>query len=264
MNIIAQHTAITTFSPIGNKIKHAVSMLGTAPNLQMYGDGLIRKREYADSSAPEKKNETWSACANQNKSVKKTANITFGGFFDANKLINSKTFQKGLEFASDNGALFAAGIALATTILLRPLAIFATPGVKKENKEYACAKSISSGAIGFGVMALISTPIAQAIKKINKNPEKYLKAETIKNLSNGAELAKSKQYRFSTQLFKLGADFVSAIPKALLTCALIPPIMMCLFPKKQNSKQPCIPYFKAGNLDHRSSQIFKGFIKKEK
>ena len=265
MNIIAQNIAITSFSPIGNKIKHAAGMHSSTPNLQMYGDGLMRKREYADSSAPEKKNETWNACAKQNKSVKKTANITFGGFFNTNKLINSKMFQKSLEFASDNGALFAAGIALATTVLLRPLAIFATPGVKKENKEYACAKSISSGAIGFGVMALISTPIAQAVKKINENPDRYLKKSTIENLSEtGKKLVAAKKYKLATNIFKLGADFISAIPKALLTCALIPPIMVALFPKKQNAKQPCLPYFKAGNLDHRSSQIFKGFIKKEK
>ena len=65
-----------------------------------------------------KKNETWTACANQNKSVKKTANITFGGFFNANKVINSKMFQKSLEFASDNGALFAAGIATGWGVAL--------------------------------------------------------------------------------------------------------------------------------------------------
>ena len=264
MNIIAQHTAITPFSPIGNKIKHAVSMYGSTPNQHSTGDGLKRKREYAVSSAPATKSEDWTACANQNKSVNKSANVTFGGFFNANKVMQSNIFKKGLEFAADNGALFAAGIALATTVLLRPMAIFATPGVKKENKEYACAKSIASGAIGFGVMALVSTPIAQAVKKINKNPEKYLKTETIKNLSEqGKDFVASKKYKLATNVFKLGADFVSAIPKALLTCALIPPIMLWLFPKKQNIKQPCTPYFRAGNIDQRSNQIFKGFIKKE-
>ena len=264
MNIIAQNIAITPFSPIGNKIKHAVSMYGSTPNLHSNGDGLMRKREYADKSAPARKNENTTACANLNKSVNKTANISFGGFFNANKIMKSNIFKKGLEFAADNGALFGAGIALATTVLLRPLAIFATPGVKKENKEYASAKSIASGVIGFGLMTLISTPIAQAVKKINKNPEKYLKQETIKNLSEqGKEFVASKKYKLAANVFKLGADFVSAIPKALLTCALIPPIMMWLFPKKQNAKQVCIPYFRAGIIDGRTSQIFKGFIKKE-
>ncbi|MCR4881910.1 MAG: hypothetical protein K6A44_08180 [bacterium] len=262
MKIIAPHTAITTFSPIGHLKEHDLSMPSKSPNLPMYDDGLKRKREKIDCAAPEKNNVNWSACANQKRSVNKSANVTFGGFFNANRLANSNIFKRGLEFAADNGALFAAGIALATTTLLRPWAIFATPGVKKENKEYACAKSIASGAIGFGVMAAISTPIAQAIKKIDANPEKYLNAETIKNLSSGTNLVKSKKYGLATQLFKLGADFISAIPKALLTCALIPPIMMALFPKRKPSDN--IVYFKAGNIDKRSSQIFKGFIKKEK
>ena len=262
MKIIARHTAITTFSPIGNHLKHDMLMTFGSPNQLVYGDGLKRKRNDEKCAAPEIKRENTTACANQNKSVNKSANITFGGFFNANKLANSDIFKKGLELAADNGALFAAGIALATTTLLRPWAIFATPGVKKENKEYACAKSIASGAIGFGVMAAISTPIAQAMKKINANPQKYMKAETIKHLSDGANLIKSKKYELASQVFKLGADFVSAIPKAMLTCALIPPIMMALFPKRKQDNN--IVYFKAGNIDNRSSQIFKGFIKRDK
>ena len=254
MKILAQNTAITPFLQIGNTFGHA-SMPLAYPNQHSYDDGLKRKAK-PNCAAPERMRENTTVCAaNQNKSVNKSANITFGGFF------NSNTFKKGLEFASDNGALFAAGIALATTTLLRPVAIFATPGVKKENKEYACAKSISSGAIGFGILAILSTPIAQAIKKINNNPAKYLKEATIKNLSDGADLIKSSKYRFSTHMFKLGADFISAIPKALLTCALIPPIMSVLFPKRKEQNNGIL-YFKSGALDNRSSQIFKGFIQK--
>ena len=258
MKITAHNTIISMYSPVGKK-EHEHAMRSKYPNPHSYDDGLKRKIKY-DCAAPGKMKQTTTACAaNQKKSVNKSANIAFGGFFNVNKIYNSNIFKKGLEFAADNGALFAAGIALATTVLLRPLAIFATPGVKQENKEYACAKSISSGAIGFGVMAAISTPIAQAIKKINKNPEKYLKAETIKNLSGGANLLCAKKYRLATQLFKLGADFICAVPKALLTCALIPPIMTFLFPKRKYDNN--IVYFKSGALDARSSQIFKGFIK---
>ena len=261
MKILAQNKAITVFSPIGNSKEHALSMQGKFPNPNACDVGQKRKRFY-DCAAPEREKTDRTVCAaKQNKSVNKSANITFGGFFSTRRFIHSEKFKKCLEFAADNGALFAAGIALATTVFLRPFAIFATPGVKKENKEYACAKSIASGAIGFGLMALISTPIAKAIKKINDEPSKYLKASTIKNLTdNGKELVKSKKYKLATQTFKLGADFAAAIPKALLMCALIPPIMSLLFPKrKQNG---CCTYFKAGNIDNRSSQIFKGFIKK--
>ena len=111
-----------------------------------------------------------------NKSVNKSAQVCFGGFFNANSIYKSNAFKKSLEFAADNGALFAASVAFVTGAILRPFAIFATPGIKKENKECASAQSISSSLIGLGLMALVSTPIAQAIKKINANPEKYLKA----------------------------------------------------------------------------------------
>ena len=233
------------------------------PNQQMYDYGLKRKNDKYECALPDLR--TKSVCEKQNNSVNKSANVCFGGFFNVQKLYKSNLFKKGLEFASDNGALFAAGIALLTTTVLRPITIFATPGVKKENKEYASAKSISSGIIGFAIMAAFSTPIATAIKKINKNPAKYLKEETIKTLSEGKTLLKSKKYKFSTQLFKLGTDFVTAIPKAVLTCALIPPIMLFLFPQKQKNnnyeRQGQIICFKSSAIDKRSNQIFKGFIK---
>jgi len=148
---------------------------------------------------------------------------------------------------------------------LRPVTIFATPGVKKENKEYASAKSIASGLLGFAVMASVSMPIAKAIKKINVNPAKYLKPETIKNLKDGEELVKSKAYETATRFFKLGNDFVCAIPKAILTCAFIPPIMKYLFPKSDKNinhhyQLPNV-YFKSNYQYPKSNQLFKGFIK---
>ena len=199
-----------------------------------------------------------------NKSVNKSAQVCFGGFFNATNFYKSNALKKSLEFASDNGALFAATVALVTGAVLRPLAIFATPGIKKENKECASAQSISSSLIGLGLMALVSTPIAHAIKKINANPKKYLKESTIKNLNLGGDLLKSKKYNFATQLFKLGSDFICAVPKALLTCALIPPIICSLFPKK--NKCPKVTYpsslicFKSAQDYNKTKQIFKGFI----
>ena len=113
-------------------------------------------------------------------------------------------------------------------------------------------------------MAAVSSPISKAVKKISKNPEKYLKQSTIKNLSNGGELVKSATYKFSTQLFKLGADFGSAIPKALLTCALIPPLMACFFPKRekmQNKREypSQVICFKANIKNNKANDIYKSF-----
>jgi len=269
MKLTAPTSAIIAFAPIGfiseQASKNKKSMPIRPPHQQMDYDGQKRKIK-SDYALLKNENESVSA-SNQNKSVNKSAKVCFGGFFNTQKLYTSKLLKRGLEFASDNGALFSSGFALFTATLMRPAAIFATPGVKKENKEYACAKSISSGVIGFLIMAAVSSPIATAVKKINKNPQKYLKEATIKALSDGVDLVKSKKYDKATQLFKLGSDFVCAIPKAMLTCALIPPLMACFFSKSKANKRPeyqsQVICFKSGKLANNSN-IFKDFIKEGK
>ena len=144
-------------------------------------------------------------------------------------IYSSKILKKGLEFAATNGALFAASASLAFSTI-RPLIILATPETDKENRQYASTKAMASTVIGYLMMLGISLPVARAVKNIDKNPEKYLKASTIKALKAGEKtLDASKKYSFATQLFKLGLGFLVAAPKAILTCALIPPIMKKLF-----------------------------------
>lgn len=135
-----------------------------------------------------------------------------------------------------------------------------TPKTDKENKKLACAKSLSSSAVGYLIMTASSLPVAKAIKKIDKNPSLFLKKSTIKNLKNGAEsLNKSQAYMFATQMFKLGVGFLIAVPKSLLTLALIPPIMYAMtgiFSKKKNIDEIPKPRL---NLNTKSKVIsFKG------
>ncbi len=151
-------------------------------------------------------------------------------------IYNSRIFKKGLEFAANNGALFTATASLALSTIARPVAILSAPKTDKENKKYACAKSLSSSAVGYLLMLGASMPVAKAVGKIDKNPSRYLKETTIKTLqAGGKSLLKSKRYKFATQLFKLGLGFVIAAPKAMLTCVLIPPIMDKIFPKKDKN-----------------------------
>ena len=158
-------------------------------------------------------------------------------------IYTSKILKKGLEFASDNGSLFAASTALLLSAV-RPLAILATPDTDKENKRYACTKAIASSLNGYLMMLLASIPIAKAVKEIDINPTKYLKNETIKNLKGTEKsLGASKKYTFATQLFKLGLGLLIAAPKAILTCALIPPIMNKLFNKQTPSNEYNNPTF---------------------
>lgn len=153
-------------------------------------------------------------------------------------IYTNRFLKKGLEFASDNGALFVASASLALSTIARPLAIMATPDTDKQNKRYACAKSLGSSVAGYVLMLGVSKPVASAMKNIDKNPDKYLKKETIKFLQNGEKSLKaSSKYKFVTQLFKLGLGFVIAVPKSIMTCALIPPLMKKIFPKKEEKKQ---------------------------
>ena len=167
-------------------------------------------------------------------------------------IYNSKIFKKGLELAANNGALFTSAASLVFATAVRPIAIMSAPKTDKENKKYACIKSISSSAAGFLLMLGVSQPVSNAIKKIDKNPSEYLKPSTIKNLRAGEKsLLKSKRYTFATQLFTLGLGALLAIPKSMMTCALIPPIMSKVFPKKQEDKKVSF----TGNLSKGIGQI---------
>lgn len=141
-------------------------------------------------------------------------------------LYNNKALVRMFEFASDNSALYCAGVSLVLSTAARPLAILNTPKADIQNKKYAAAKSIASSITGYILMFLISNPVSKAIKNIDNNPSKYLSKDTIENLKNGAgSLSASKKYQFATQLFKLGLGLVIALPKSEITSFLIPKIM---------------------------------------
>lgn len=142
------------------------------------------------------------------------------------RFYHNKTLKKGLEFAADNGALFAASTTLALSGTVRPISILLTPKTDKENKKIACAKSLSSSAVNFLMTFGLSMPLMIAMKKIDNNPKKYLKSETIKAYDK-------KSYEFATQMFKLGLGLAIAVPKAIMTAAGLPYIMQGLFPEKK-------------------------------
>ncbi len=153
-------------------------------------------------------------------------------------IYNNKLLLKSLKFAADNGTLFSARVTLGLSLLARPAAIALTPKTDRENKKYACSKSFASSITSYLIMFAASKPIADAVEKIDKLPSKFLKKSTIKNLKGtSSQLQTSKSYSFVTQLFKLGSGLVIAIPKSILTCALIPPLMLglnkILSPKKK-------------------------------
>lgn len=156
----------------------------------------------------------------------------FAGF------LNNKYLLKSLEKVSDHGTSFAAGTSLVMSLTARPLAIFSTPDVEKENKQYAAANSICSGIVKFGLVEAVALPVEKAVKNIDEHSEKYLKPEAIKNLQGkSSKLIESRAYRLATQILKLDTGFLTAIPKSILTIAFIPIIMDNIFKKSDNYKK---------------------------
>ncbi len=148
--------------------------------------------------------------------------------------LNNKFLLKGLEKISEHGMTVGAGTSLIMSLGVRPLAIQATPDVEKENKQYAIANSVCSGIIKFGMVEALALPIENAVKKIDQNPRKYLK-------NSPKTFVKSRSYELGTQIMKLGTGLVTAIPKSMLTIALIPVIMDKIFNIRPTDKKTEMP-----------------------
>ena len=182
-------------------------------------------------------------------------------------IYTNKALKKGLEFAAQDGAMFSATTILALSMLARPAAIALAPHTDKENKKVACAKSLASSAAGYFLTLLVSTPFVNAMIKIDEQPQRFLKPETINNFKKGSEkLYQSKSYTLATQLFKLGLGLIVAAPKAILTCAGMPYVMRYIFNQKNEKKPENLSFKGKGNdklahgigkfLDNKGMQKF--------
>lgn len=143
-------------------------------------------------------------------------------------LWNNKILLKGLEKVSEHGTSFAAGVSVIMPLTVRPLVILATPDVEKENKQYACANSVCSGLMKFGLVAAVALPVENAVKHINQNYKTLLSKQAQEKLKP----VDSKSYKLATQIIKLSTGLLTAIPKSMLTIALIPVFMDKIFKKK--------------------------------
>lgn len=107
------------------------------------------------------------------------------------RFLKSKTLGKVLDVASENPtvcqSLFALGICLGP----RPLTNFAVTEDKKD-ATYASAHSIASGGIGFVWPLVFATPLAVGVKKVAKNPAKYLKPEVIEKFYPSVKIIEEK------------------------------------------------------------------------
>ncbi len=85
--------------------------------------------------------------------------------------ISAPFLHKMANFASDNPLVAEAIFAILITCGMRPAAIMATAKTDEDKQKcsYQAAKSVSSGLVGLGMTALVATPLAAAVKRVNKN-----------------------------------------------------------------------------------------------
>lgn len=215
----------------------------------------------------------------------------------ADKILSSNWFGKFAKYSNDHNISTSALIALVLASVMRPATIMALPGKQdKEDKIYASGHAMASGIIGFLVSTAITSPFDESIKKFFGNPDKYLTAKdnvknvgrkgskpTLERMKNAikylekkvdtATTAKyyepmleklSKQTGAMETLAKNIPDWVIGVPRAILTIALIPPILKYVFgvekkkaaqPQKDNNMQPQMDM----NMSMMDKPIFKDF-----
>ncbi len=172
-----------------------------------------------------------------NKPADKTS---FCGFFNSG-IYTNKGVKKLINMAAVKPAVFTALFAIPLTCIMRPAAIMALPSDSKhkDDKKYAAAHSVASGVIGYVFSSLIFGPLGAGMKKISNNlpeyAEKYPKLAYLKLSKNGTE--KSLSYMDRAALyFSQAPETILAAPKALVTIALIPPILKYVFGWEKNKK----------------------------
>ena len=197
------------------------------------------------------------------------ANVNFCGLFsnpNAMKFYKSKFLTKTLEFAEQQQLVFSAVFALALTGIFRPAAIMTLPGKKnQDDKKYASAHSIASGVIGFILSSIIFTPVSDAINELKNNPKPFIEKESYL-FKNPIAFDRAKVY-----LDRI-PDILTAVPKGILTVALIPPILKYVFGmEKQKAEVKEEPYvfqsyalLNFNGVQNDNKNVFQNFMGRAK
>lgn len=208
-------------------------------------------------------------------------NVTFSGGLPGksgaaakslgDKILSSKAFDKILTLAEGSPVVCSSLFALGLAGVLRPATILSLPGKKdKEDKIYACGHSLASGVIGFISSIILTTPLNQMMDEVKKHPRDYMKK--LDKYFTGLEqkgLKNTQKFRNMETLVKVGCDSVIAVPRAIITIALIPPILKYVFGIEKKAKQQVMmanaqpndnSKFTGMNLQ-KSFQDFRGGLK---
>jgi len=187
--------------------------------------------------------------------------------FGAAAKFSGRTLKNLIDGCNNHTVIIQNLWALGLAILPRPIAIMLLPDPKRKNnkdKIAAACHGIASGLVGFGFATAIMYPLGKAAKKIKEGDAKLIqerfaqitdemvakgnitKEELLKDTKIVGEkfldlfgdfkdgklvkLNKALNFDRMTKALDMSPDtFLFGIAKAMLTIALIPPIMKYLF-----------------------------------
>jgi len=193
------------------------------------------------------------------------------------KILSSSWFGNFAKYSQEHNISTSALIALVLAGIMRPATIMALPGKKdKEDKIYASGHAMASGIIGFIVSTAVTSPFDESIKKIfdqkkfargkfKEMDEKIAKLTKDKEDGILADAAKkelkalTKKRDALNTLVKNIPDWVIGVPRAMLTIALIPPILKYVFglEKKKKSAPQQPQTVEAPKMDFIDKDVFK-------
>lgn len=180
------------------------------------------------------------------------------------KMLGSNWFGKFSEYSNEHNISTSALVALVLAGIMRPATIMALSGKEdREDNIYASGHAMASGIMGFIISTILTSPFDESIKKFFGNPDKYIKKSakqtgkkppltlermkaTIKCLDGRIEkTAKFYEPMRKKLLSQAGAmetlaknipDWIIGVPRAMLTIALIPPILKYVFGVEKKKK----------------------------
>ena len=187
----------------------------------------------------------------------------------SDKILGSEKFKKLLEVFEEKTVVAQALVALVVAGVLRPATNMAMAGKNdREDSMYAAAHAISSAVIGFVVSSIVMAPFDKAFKKIKNDPKKYLSGLEdllgVKEIGK-RKLEKSKPYKNISKVAQMIPDsIILGVPKAMMTIALIPPVLKYVFgwekkPKNQvKPQQEVVDDYSKNLVSHPVFAKFKG------
>ncbi len=164
---------------------------------------------------------------------KEKAAVNVGNNF-VNKTFRSNWFQKLLHVFEEKTVVASTLVALIVAGVARPATNLVMAGKEdREDSIYAASHAISSAIIGFIVSSIVMAPFDKAFRKIKEDPKKYLQG--LEELLDVKEIGKRKleksvPYKKISKVAQMIPDtLILGVPKAMLTIALIPPILKYVF-----------------------------------